>query len=112
MKGDEDYSSLVKDVIYLHENPDFQKLSTLVSRSVIEDKESWFGEEKYEEVCNAIERELGANLSVDHIIDSRKSSVYSLWKARYSKCDYEVLWHIYVDNDGKICAMAVDWGQI
>ena len=105
--------ALLPKIIELHERPNFVKLSTFINPKVFEAKDTWFTEARYSEVCEAIKREVGVNESIEHIgnID-REHSLITLWRARYSNYNYDVLWYvIFSTDDSKIISMSVNWEE-
>lgn len=104
-----DLYTRVKTIIKLHDAPDFQQLSSFISNSEIESG-SWFTEERFHEVCSEINNKLGGFETLEHITTlKRKSSSLTLWKARYSSNDDEVLWQIVFNADNEITLMHINW---
>ncbi|HEY9051378.1 MAG TPA: hypothetical protein VIQ03_07530 [Gammaproteobacteria bacterium] len=103
----------VKSIIHMHEIKDFEGLS-----AQIPDKElkagTWFTEKRFNEVCDAIENEIGNNISLEYVSTlKRKTSYLTLWKATYTKTNDEVLWQIIFDAaSNKIRLMHLNWEQV
>ena len=62
-------------------------------------------------MCKDIESEMGVVESIDSIdCLVRKDSKLSLWKAKYSKSEYEVFWAIGFDRETlKVQDVLVHW---
>jgi hypothetical protein len=103
----------VYTIISLHEQKDFEKLSTHISETEIK-AETWFTEKRFYEVCEAIEKEIGNITSLEYISTlNRKSTELTLWKSTYSKTEDEVLWNvIFEKSTHKIKLMHINWEQI
>lgn len=103
----------VNTIIGLHEKKDFKTLSTHISETEIK-SETWFTEQRFYEVCEAIEKEIGHITSLEFISSlNRKSTELTLWKSTYSKTEDEVLWQIIFEkNTHKVKLMHINWEQI
>lgn len=110
MKGNKE---LVQSIINLHEANDFEGLSSHILESEIK-AGTWFTEKRFNEVCEAIEKEIGSITSLEYIgALNRKSSYLTLWKTTYSKSKDEVLWQIIFDTiSNKVKLMHINWEQI
>jgi len=113
MNNSKETFTYFSEILKLHEKLNFTKLSDFVSTKVIERKDSWFSEARYGEVCEAIKNNIGTNISAEHIDNViRNNSIISMWKTRYSKCEYDVLWSItFNTKDHKIVSMSVNWEE-
>lgn len=101
---------LITTIIALHEAKDYDSLLPHISKSEVE-KKTWFTHNRFIEVCEAIEQEIGQISSLEHIETlKRKSSFLTLWKTTYSKTKDEVLWQITLDAQGdKVLLMHINW---
>ena len=111
--GETKMKDLVQTVIRLHESNDFEKLSTYISESELK-AATWFTEKRFNEVCEAIDKEIGRIASLEYIATlNRKTSLLTLWKSTYSKTDDEVLWQIIFDTgSNKIKLLHINWEQV
>ncbi len=98
-------------IVKLHDGNSFDDLSKFISEKVFAMTESWFTEEKYSEVCENIDKNVGVikNLSfIDSLLQGEK--ILTLWKAEYSNSSKEVLWSIWFDEDfSKVVGLHVGW---
>ena len=103
----------MRTIIDLHESKDFDALLPYVSDEEVE-KGVWFTHKRFIEVCEAIEKEIGRIVSLEHIdILKRKSSLLTLWKTTYNKSKDEVLWQVTFDaNNHKVLLMHINWEQL
>ena len=113
MSGTKQLKDFVQSIINYHENKDFEALSDHILKTEIE-AGTWFTQERFIEVCGAIEKEIGNITSLEYISTiKRKSSYITLWKTTYSKSKDEVLWQIIFDTaSNKIKLMHINWEQI
>lgn len=111
MDLDEKVITLVTNMIKCHEDGDFAKLTSLMDRRTLEDKDTFFTQEKFTEVTQKIQQQLGQFLSVEYIGSlNKKNSIHTLWKTRYSKTDEDIMWQVRIglgDNQ-KILLMTVN----
>ena len=113
MNNNKEVSNLAQEIIELHDRPNFIRLSSLVSDSIKNKKDGWFSKAQYEKVCSAIEQQLGTCESIEYISEiKRNNTLLTLWKARYSSCNYKVLWQIIFDTEQKINSMSINWENI
>ena len=64
-------------------------------------------------MCDAVEKEIGPFESLEYINTlKRKNTHLTLWKAKYSNSDDEVLWQIIFDNMNKIKLLHFNWEAI
>jgi len=112
MSGTIELKEFVQSIISYHENKDFEALSEHILKTEIE-AATWFTQERFIEVCGAIEKEIGNITSLEYISTlNRKSSYLTLWKTTYSKSKDEVLWQIIFDTtSNKIKLMHINWEQ-
>jgi hypothetical protein len=110
MEQKDDIKALVESIMHLHETKDFEGLSAYISAAEIK-AATWFTKKRFLEVCEAIENEIGALLSLDYLAAlNRKTSYLTLWKATYNKTSDEVLWQIIFDTEtNKIRLMHINW---
>lgn len=101
---------LIQTIIALHEAKDYESLLPYISKREVE-KKTWFTHNRFIEVCEAIEQEIGQISSLEHIETlKRKSSFLTLWKTTYSKTKDEVLWQITLDAQcDKVLLMHINW---
>ena len=113
MTGTMELKEFVQSVINYHENKDFEALSDHILKTEIE-AGTWFTQERFIEVCGAIEKEIGNITSLEYISTlNRKSTYLTLWKTTYSKSKDEVLWQIVIDSvSNKIKLLHINWEQI
>lgn len=113
MADDEELKILVKNIIRIHDEQNFNQLLPLVSENEIK-AARWFSENRFKEVCEAIKNEIGTNTSIEYIGKlTRKSSMLTLWKTKYTMCDDEILWQIIFNTkDNKIRLLHINWEQI
>ena len=108
-----EHKELVRSIINYHETNNFEALSEHILEAEIEEG-TWFTQKRFIEVCDAIEKEIGAIISLEYISTlTRKSSCLTLWKSTYSKSKDEVFWEIIFDTvSNKIKLIHIDWEQI
>ncbi len=108
-----EHKELVLSIINYHETNNFEALSEYILEAEIE-AGTWFTQKRFIEVCDAIEKEIGAIISLEYISTlTRKSSYLTLWKSTYSKSKDEVFWEIIFDTvSNKIKLIHIDWEQI
>ena len=100
-----------ENIVKLHDGNSFQDLKKLISDKVFAMNDSWFTEDRYCEVCEHIEKNVGV-LSKLAFIDklSQGEKILTLWKAQCSGSDMEVLWSICFENDfSKVVGLHVEW---
>lgn len=102
----------MRTIINLHESKEFDELLPYISKSEVEN-ETWFTRNRFIEVCEAIENEIGKMISLQYIdVLKRKSSFLTLWKTTYSKSKDEVLWQVTFDTmSNKVLLMHINWEQ-
>ena len=100
-----------ENIVKLHEGNGFEELSQFISDQVFTMTDSWFTEDRYAEVCEHIDKNLGSinKLSfIDALLQGEK--ILTLWKAVYSCSEIEVLWSICFENDfSKVMGLHVEW---
>ena len=103
----------VCSIIKLHETNDFETLSSYIIETEVK-ADTWFNEQRFSEVCDAIKKQIGIMTSLEHITTlKRKTSHLTLWKTTYSKIDYDVLWKIIFDTkNNEITLMHINWEHI
>ena len=102
----------VKQMIEAHDHRDYHHIKSLLSKAAVEGEHRWFTKEKFEKICKALNDDMGGCDVIEHVADvKRKSSVFTLWTAKYVNFDDVVLWQFVFDDEGKVRAMAVDWGE-
>ena len=74
MKTLPELESLVRSIIQLHEKRDFTSVSTHISESELKE-DTWFTEKRFHEVCDAIEKEIGKFISLEHIDTLKRHQV-------------------------------------
>ena len=98
-------------IVKLHDGNGFHDLKMFISDKVFTMNDSWFNEDKYHEVCEHIEKNVGVLMElafIDKLLQDEK--ILTLWKARYSGSDIEVLWSIYFEIDfSKVVGLHVGW---
>lgn len=104
--------TLVRSIIQFHEKRDFTRVSSHVSESELKE-DTWFTEKRFHEVCDAIEKEIGKFVSLEHIDTLKRKNTYlTLWKTKYSNSNDDVLWKIIFDKLNKVKLLHVNWESI
>lgn len=103
-------NDLVNTIIKLHETSDYEALTSYIVETEVE-AATWFNEQRFSEVCEAIEKKIGSITLLEYIATlKRKTSSLTLWKATYNKTKDDVLWEIIFDSkSNKITLMHVKW---
>ena len=108
----EKLDSLVENIVKLHEAKKFDELKSHLSKQALQAEGGWFTKEKFDDVCKVIEEKLGNVKTIKCVFNTqRKDTIFTLWKAEYSNFQDDVLWQIVFDQENKIFAMSVDWGE-
>lgn len=102
---------LAEQVIELHDGKNFTLLQEMSMPSSCDENEGIITEEAYIASCESIQHELGFLSSLEFIDCFRKSdSQLTLWKAKYSSSEDEVLWAIGFDSEThKVKDVLVNW---
>ena len=113
MKDIEELIKTVESIIKFHETDEFSNLSSYILEKEIK-ASTWFTNKRFTEVSEMIRNEIGSFISLDYISTlNRRTSYLTLWKAKYSKSNDEVLWQIIFDSESnKIKLLHINWEQI
>ena len=99
-----------ENIVKLHDGNSFDALKQHISGKAFE-VDSWFTEDRYLEVCEDINRNVGVFCKMSFIDKlSQGEKVLTLWKAKYSNSDSEVFWSICFDNSfSQVLGLHVEW---
>ncbi|MGC3872817.1 hypothetical protein ACPF7Z_06040 [Halomonas sp. GXIMD04776] len=102
---------LAEQVIELHDGKNFARLQEMSMPSSPDESEGTITEEAYIASCESIRHELGVLSSLEFIDCLRRSdSQLTLWKAKYSSSEDEILWAIGFDPEThKVKDVLVNW---
>ena len=100
-----------EEIVRIHDGNSFEGLKKFISDKVFAMSDSWFTEDRYAEVCEHIDKEVGVLINMSFIDKlAQGDKALTLWKAKYSNSDIDVLWSICFDNDfSKVVGLHVEW---
>jgi hypothetical protein len=102
---------LAEQVINLHDGKNFDLLREISMSPSPDESEGTVTEDMYVASCKDIQQELGVVTSIEFIDAlTRADSQLTLWRAKYSSSEDEVLWAIGFDSEThKVKDVLVNW---